>query len=427
MKKLTILLFALLCAGAVFGKDKEVAVMKPYVMGGATVSETDKLIMVGAMIEAFTNIDGYKAFSRTSQKLIDAEMAFQRSGKVSDDQIKAVGEQAGVAYICTFTLAIEGKELVISSNIIDVVTAEIINAKILVCLDRTDRADIIEKCESLPYKLLKVNQGASGGSSSNVQKPASGKNMTFTANGVTFEMIFVEGGTFVMGCTSEQSDCSDWEKPTHSVTLSDYYIGQYQVTQKLWQAVMGTTVKQQRDTAVKYFQHWGGGWEKSDVTLRSEGDNYPMYYICYYECEKFCAKLNKLLSNQLPDGYKFSFPTEAQWEYAARGGKKSKGYKYSGSNDASKVAWYISTSQRETHEVGMKEKNELGIYDMSGNVWEQCQDCIESYCGPYGPCRIKRGGAWNSNTTADCRVSACKEYLSAVFENDLGFRLALVP
>jgi len=163
MRKSIILLFALLCAGAVFGqKDKEVAVMQPYVMGGANVQETDKLLMVSAMEEAFTKIDGYKAFTRTNQKLIDAELSFQRSGKVADNQIKAVGAQTGVSYICTFTLAIDGNELVINAKIIDVETAQIINAKTETCSDRTNRDDLKKKCEALPYALLGVGISSSG-------------------------------------------------------------------------------------------------------------------------------------------------------------------------------------------------------------------------------------------------------------------------
>jgi len=158
MRKTIIVLFALLWTSAALGqsKDKEVAVMQPYVMGGATVKETDKLLMVGAMEEAFTKIDGYKAYTRTNQKLIEAEQAFQRSGKVADDQIKAVGAQVGVAYICVFTLAIDGNELVIKASVIDVETAHITNSKTVVCLNRTNRDDVIQKCELLPYSLLGV-------------------------------------------------------------------------------------------------------------------------------------------------------------------------------------------------------------------------------------------------------------------------------
>jgi len=149
------------------------------------------------------------------------------------------------------------------------------------------------------------------------------------------EMVLVKGGEFRMGnpgsMTSRQRDRTAMpnnEWPSHRVTLRDYYIGKYEVTQKLWQAVMGTNIRQQRDLANKSWSLYG------------EGDDYPMYYINYNECEEFCAKLNKLLANQLPEGYKFRLPTEAQWEYAAKGGSNSLGYTYSGSNNLGEVAWY---------------------------------------------------------------------------------------
>jgi len=160
-----------------------------------------------------------------------------------------------------------------------------------------------------------------------------------------------------------------------------------------------------------------------------------MYYISYNECEEFCAKLNKLLSNQLPEGFKFCLPTEAQWEYAARGGKKSKGYKFSGSDYIGEVAWYDGNSGSKTHEVGMKDKNELGIYDMSGNVYEWCQDWYGSYSSssqtnPKGPssgsARVLRGGSWYRNAQ-NCRV-ADRNYISpGARDYGIGFRLSLVP
>lgn len=244
------------------------------------------------------------------------------------------------------------------------------------------------------------------------------ENKTFTVNGVTFEMIAVKGGTFTMGCTSEQGgDCDDDEKPSHSVTLGDYYIGKFEVTQELWYAVMGTTVSQQRDQADK-------SW-----SLRGEGNNYPMYYISWNECQEFVRKLNQ------KTGANFRLPTEAEWEYAARGGNKSNGYKYSGSNSIDNVAWYDGNSGSKTHPVGAKTPNELGIYDMSGNVWEWCQDWYGNYSsssqtnqqGPSsGSHRVLRGGSWYFSARV-CRVSNRCDYYPGNRLSDLGFRLALVP
>ena len=227
---------------------------------------------------------------------------------------------------------------------------------------------------------------------------------TFTVNGVTFEMVAVKGGTFTMGATSEQgSDAESDEKPTHSVTLSDYYIGEFEVTQELWEAVMGSNPSS------------------------FNGSNLPVETVSWDDSQEFITKLNGLT------GKNFRLPTEAEWEYAARGGNRSGGYKYSGSNNINDVAWYDNNSGSKTHAVGTKSPNELGIYDMSGNVYEWCQDWYGSYSSgsqtnPQGPSsgsyRVNRGGSWISNARS-CRVS--NRYNNApVNRNDyLGLRLAL--
>lgn len=209
-------------------------------------------------------------------------------------------------------------------------------------------------------------------------------NHTFTVNGVQFTMVEVGGGTFTMGATSEQgSDAWDEEKPAHEVTLSDYYIGQTEVTQALWEAVMGSN--------------------PSD----SKGGNLPVERVSWDDCQVFIQKLNQLTGKQ------FRLPTEAEWEYAARGGRKSRGYKYAGGNSIDSVAWCDGNSGNETHPVATKQANELGIYDMSGNVLEWCSD----WCGDYtsssqsdpqgsssGSFRVIRGGCYY-NFARNCRVS----------------------
>ena len=207
-------------------------------------------------------------------------------------------------------------------------------------------------------------------------------------------------------------------KPVHQVTLSDYYIGKYEVTQGLWEKVMGTTLEEQRDKGNK------------DWPLYGQGSDYPMYYINWEEAQAFVEKLSELT------GRHYVLPTEAQWEYAARGGVKSKGYKYSGSNTLSDVAWYRENSEekKSASPVGSKSPNELGIYDMSGNVYECCSDWYGSYnnesqIDPTGPVngavRVYRGGSWDGNY---CRVSY---RLDCCFPGDrdidLGLRVALLP
>ena len=209
---------------------------------------------------------------------------------------------------------------------------------------------------------------------------------TIVVNGVEFNMVKIEGGTFRMGATSEQEyDAFSREKPVHSVTLSDYYIGETEVTQELWEAVMGSNPSEFKGNNLSFFT----------------GNNQrPVESVSWNDCQEFIKKLNQLT------GKEFRLPTEAEWEYAARGGKYSREYKYSGSNDVGEVAWYSINSGDKTHPVATKKANELGLYDMSGNVWEWCNDWYGDYqsysqTNPTGPSRgerrVLRGGSWYSD------------------------------
>ena len=256
-------------------------------------------------------------------------------------------------------------------------------------------------------------------------------NGEITVNGVTFTMISVEGGTFTMGATSEQiSDAYDDEKPAHQVTLNDFYIGKYEVTQGLWEAVMSYSGTCADGSSMSAYA-WGIWLGDSDPSSSfGLGANYPAYYVSYEDIvDIFIPRLNQIT------GRTFRLPTEAEWEYAARGGNKSNGYKYSGSNTIDDVAWYTSNSSSKTHEVGTKAPNELGIYDMSGNVYEWCSDWSGSYStsaqvDPTGPTtgsdRVVRGGGWNFNA-GSCRVSNRGISPPSSRVSYYGFRLVLVP
>ena len=236
------------------------------------------------------------------------------------------------------------------------------------------------------------------------QKPAVSTSMPkVSLDDIMRNMVYVEGGTFTMGATSEQKKPDDDEKPTHRVSLSSFYIGKYEVTQALWKAVMGSNPS------------------------RFEGDNLPVERVSWNDCQTFLRKLNAMT------GKNFRLPTEAEWEFSARGGNLSRGYQYSGSKKIDDVAWYRNNSGSKTHNVGTKAPNELGIYDMSGNVWEWCQDWYGDYHGysqtnPTGPSsgssRVFRGGSWNGRARF-CRVACRNDFTPDYGGNALGFRLAL--
>ena len=228
-------------------------------------------------------------------------------------------------------------------------------------------------------------------------------NIPIGINSISYEMVYIQGGDFVMGCSSNQN-CLEDEKPAHLVKLNDFYIGKYEVTQKNWSEIMG-----------------------NNPSNYSEYQNCPVENVSWEEIQIFISRLNQLT------GQRFRLPTEAEWEYVARGGILSQGFIYSGSNKIGDVAWYRENSSEKPHKVGMKMPNELGIYDMSGNVYEWCMDFYtENYIGrsnsnPIGPpdgmFRVIRGGSFFDNSPNTCRVGY-RAYLnpSGRFKN-VGFRL----
>lgn len=246
------------------------------------------------------------------------------------------------------------------------------------------------------------------------------RSFVVSVNGVDIEMVEVQGGTFLMGCTHEQGkDCEENEMPVHEEQVADFCIGKYEVTQQLWNAVMGNS---------------------TNNSYNQGNDLCPVENVSWKSATEFIDRLNALT------GRKFRLPTEIEWEYAARGGMWSKGYKYSGSNSIDEVAWYLENYQQEndtpmktTHPVGLKRPNELGIYDMSGNVWEWCDNLYDKEYKVNGKTihpgwpypgnqplfrRVLRGGSWGG-TAKGCRVSYI-DFDTEDYDDEFGgLRLAL--
>lgn len=222
--------------------------------------------------------------------------------------------------------------------------------------------------------------------------------------GVKYEFVKVYGGSFMMGATAEQRSPSNDEKPVHRVTLNEnYYVGKTEVTQALWKAVMGYNPSM------------------------FKGDNRPVENVSWVDCQNFVSKLNAAT------GAKFRLPTESEWEFAASGGFSSNGYQYSGSDRLTDIAWYRKNGNDESHDVATKQPNELGLYDMSGNVWEWCSDLYGPYDGlnqtdpkgaSSGNSYVIRGGSWSSHE-GYCRVASRENYFPGSIDCDLGLRLVV--
>jgi formylglycine-generating enzyme len=223
-------------------------------------------------------------------------------------------------------------------------------------------------------------------------------------NSLIYNITFVSGGTFVMGCTEDQGGyCYEEEYPPHTVTLSSYYIGKYEVTQAQWMTVMGSNPS-----------HFQGC------------DECPVESVSWDDVQEFLSRLNQLT------GKNFRLPTEAEWEFAARGGSIGSPSLFAGGNDLDSVAWNEYNSGDRMHPVGLKAPNELGLYDMSGNVWEWCNDWFGDYdstakTNPRGPskgiCRLTRGGSWYHDAL-HCRISLRECGPPDLRGYFLGFRLA---
>lgn len=254
------------------------------------------------------------------------------------------------------------------------------------------------------------------------------------------EMVFVKSSTFIMGCKEERDkDCYDGEKPAHSVTVKDFYIGKYEVTVAQFKAFVDasryqTDADKEGGSRVLINGEWkmtvGINWMYDAKGKKRPVNeyNHPVLHINLRDAVAYTQWLSK------KTGKKYRLPTESEWEYAARGGNKSKNYLFAGSDNISEVAWYADNADGKTHPVGKKMPNELGLFDMSGNVWEWVQDCWNaSYkeaptngsawinCGEIGT-RILRGGSW-WRIDGLCRISMRGSDVSTNRAGDMGFRI----
>ncbi len=369
------------------------------------------------------NCGRYQMIERSAEflRFVSEEQNYQRSGAVDDNQIAELGKQYGADCVCVVDITKVDNYLYVATRMIDVTVATSQRAGDAENTNYSTPADL-RKCVTAAVKKMEgVNAGNSyqpvGNGNSYYGNAASGQNYTENAFGINMKMVYVQGGSYNMGCTGEQGgDCDDDEKTVRYVTVSDFYIGQFEITQAQWQAVMGTSVYKQQSKA-------GGS------STYGTGNDYPMYYVSWEEAKEFCRRLSQ------QTGKTYRLPTEAEWEYAARGGKKTQNTKYAGGYSLDYVGWYTSNSSGKTHAVGTKNANELGIYDMSGNVWEWCEDWYGDYRSydtdnptgaSSGSNRVLRGGGWDFNAMG-CRVSYRSGDSPGNRYGDGGFRVVCFP
>lgn len=258
------------------------------------------------------------------------------------------------------------------------------------------------------FVVAKVVQQNTGSQATRTSGPASDKNRQILSLGM--ELVYVAPGSFQMG----SNDGISIEKPVHTVQISrGYWIGKHEITQQEYESIMG------------------------DNPSEFQGARNPVEKVSWNDCVSFCKKLTdqERRAGRLPEGYEYRLPTEAEWEYAARGGSSGRSTKYAGSNSIGDIAWYGDNSGKKTHPVGQKQANELGLYDMSGNVYEWCHDWNGDYSSgsqtdPTGPGtgsdRVSRGGSWYYDASY-CRVAGRDYYPPTSTPTNVGFRVVLAP
>jgi formylglycine-generating enzyme required for sulfatase activity len=377
----------------------------PFNVFSSGMNQGDAELLAQILATELANSGKYAVFPRTRAiERVMEEHHIERSGMTDPESIRAIGEAVNAQYVLSANVRKLGADNYFSASILHIVEAS-----------QGQGAREKYRAVSDGLKLMpKMAQVLAGGDAPAGTVPAG--------------MVLVEGGSFLMGSTNGESD----EKPVHTVTVKRFHISKYEVTQKEWTEIMGTTVRQQRDSANR---EW---------PLRGEGDNYPMYYVSWNEAVEYCNK--RSLKEGLTPAYRSSggeitcdfnatgyrLPTEAEWEYAAKGGGKDlMVFEYAGGNSPGAVAWYDANSGNSTHPVGTKQPNSLGLYDMSGNVWEWCWDWYGSYSSSSqtdprgassGSSRVLRGGSW-SISAQDVRSAYRVNSTPSDRVSGLGFRL----
>lgn len=323
------------------------------------VDDAVKKIVQNKIISTLTHSPKYQILERNAEflKAIHADRDFNHSGEVRDNDIAAIGKGLGAKFILVIDVSEVFDDLYIAARMVNAETGVVQDSAEELLSDPTS-AKLVAAAEKIAKGVV---GNTTSSSSTGTVSSTDGNIETFTVNGVTFDMVKVN---------------------------DTFSIGKTEVTQRLWRAVMGNNPS-------KFL-----------------GENSPVEMVSWYDCQEFCDKLSQLT------GRIFRLPTEAEWLYAARGGEKSRGYEYSGSNDLYRVAWYTENSGQMTHPVGQKMPNELGIFDMSGNVWEWCSDLYDSSD------RVLRGGSWNSYAS-NCRVASRGSNPPVSRYGFNGFRLAL--
>lgn len=417
MRKFILTLVSVFVVLNVCGQEKNVAVIAPFDYENKVELMYEKLIK-SKLQEVIAEASNYNAFTRTDIDAIVDEQHFQQTGMVKEEEIKKIGEMTGATHICVSELTTADEYITIAGRIINIETAQVEREKSV--FKKAEPEAINKGSIALANELV--------GKSADSDEKTDFSDFTKEADGAEIEMVAVEGGTYKMGCTREQSDCDDDETPVHTVTVDDFYISKYEITNEQYCEFLNSKgvnsngnyggkkyIDMDKDCQIEY--------SDGEFTPKSEKVDHPVINVTWYGAKAFCQH------------YGGRLPTEAEWEFAARGGNKANATSYAGSDNIDDVAWYRGNSGDHTHEVGTKSPNELGIYDMSGNVCEWCSDWYDSdyystspQNNPQGPSfgsyRVQRGRSW-LNIAENCQVANRSKYVpSSTYVNTDGFRFS---